>query len=276
MMRARPGRVARVLAGAAAFVVVAVLFVLPLAVVFVEALRHGATAALASLVDPDALSAIRLTVVVGLVSVCVNTTLGVAAAWCLTKHDFPGRWLLVILIELPLSMSPVISGLVWILVFGTQGRLGAALRNAGLPVVFATPGIVLATLFVTFPFVVRPLLPLMQEQGRQQEEAAVLLGAGLWQTFRHVTLPNIRWALLSGVLLCNARAMGEFGAVSVVSGHIPGLTETMPLRIESLYNDYQGPAAFAMAALLAVLALLTLAAKSVLEWRTGRRSTLLA
>ena len=264
----------RALAVAAALGIVALLFVLPLAAVFVEALRHGATAALASLADPDALSAIRLTAVVGLVSVCVNTVFGVAAAWCLTKHDFRGRWLLVTLIELPLSVSPVISGLVWILVFGSQGWLGGFLRAWGLQVVFATPGIVLATLFVTFPFVVRPLLPLMQEQGRQQEEAAVLLGAGLWQTFRHVTLPNIRWGLLSGVLLCNARAMGEFGAVSVVSGHIPGLTETMPLRIESLYNDYQGPAAFAMSVLLAGLALLTLAAKAALEWRIGRRSTL--
>ena len=274
MTRAVPGRAGRLLAASAALAIVGVLFVLPLAVVFVEALRSGAAAGLASLADPDALSAIRLTAVVGLASVCVNTAFGVAAAWCLTKHDFRGRWLLVTLIELPLSVSPVIAGLVWVLVFGSQGWLGAALRAQGVQVVFATPGIVLATVFVTFPFVVRPLLPLMQEQGRQQEEAAVLLGAGLWQTFRHVTLPNIRWALVSGVLLCNARAMGEFGAVSVVSGHIPGLTETMPLRIESLYNGYQGPAAFAMAALLACLALLTLAVKAALEWRTGRRSTL--
>ncbi len=256
----------------AALVVVVALFVLPLLAVFAEALRGGVGALVAALSDPDALAAIRLTAEVAAISVTVNTVFGVAAAWCLGKHDFRGRRLLVLLIELPLSVSPVISGLVWILVFGSQGWLGPWLGRMGVQVVFALPGIVLATLFVTFPFVVRPLLPLMAEQGREAEEAAALLGGGLWQVFRHVTLPDIRWALLSGVLLCNARAMGEFGAVSVVSGHVPGLTETMPLRIEALYNDYQGAAAFAMAGLLASLALLTLAAKALLEWRTGRRS----
>ena len=248
------------------------LFGLPLAAVFTEALRNGLAAIPSALTDPDASAAVALTVEVAAISVTVNTVFGLTAAWCITKHDFRGRALLVTLIELPLSVSPVISGLTWVLLLGSHGWFGPALQAMGIQIVFATPGIVLATLFVTFPFVVRPLLPLMQEQGRQQEEAATLLGAGLWQTFWRITLPDIKWALLSGVLLCNARAMGEFGAVSVVSGHIPGVTETMPLQVEALYNGYQAPAAFTMAALLACLALVTLGAKAALEWFTGRRS----
>jgi sulfate/thiosulfate transport system permease protein len=200
----------------------------------------------------------------------VNTTCGLAAAWCIARFSFPGRGLLLTFIELPLSVSPVIAGLVWVLLFGVQGWFGPALERAGLQVIFATPGLVLATLFVTFPFVVRQLVPLMLAQGCDDEEAALTLGAGAWRMFWHVTLPNVRWALLQGVLLLNARAMGEFGAVAVVSGHIRGQTLTMPLQIEALYNDFQAPAAFAMAGLLALLALFTLAAKSVLEWHTHR------
>ncbi len=264
----RPGQ--RALAGAAVLLAV-LLFGLPLVTVFSEALRAGLAAVPEALADSDAQAAIWLTVRVALVSVFVNGIFGLLAAWCITKHDFPGRALLTTLIELPLSVSPVISGLVWILLLGSHGWFGPGLDAAGVQIVFATPGIMLATLFVTFPFVVRPLLPLMQEQGRQREEAAMLLGAGWWQIFRRVTVPEVKWALLSGVLLCNARAMGEFGAVSVVSGHIPGLTETMPLQVEALYNDYQSAAAFTMAALLACLALFTLAAKAVLEWTSVRR-----
>lgn len=255
---------------AAGLLVALVLLVLPLAAVFVEAFSGGWGRVAHALAEPEAAAAIRLTLLVAAISVAVNTVFGVAAAWCITKHDFPGRGILVALIEMPLSISPVISGLVWMLVFGAQGWFGTGLRDRGIEIVFALPGIVLATLFVTFPFVVRPLLPLMQEQGRQQEEAAALLGAGLWQTFWRVTLPQIRWGLLSGVLLCNARAMGEFGAVSVVSGSIPGVTQTMPLRVEALYNEFQAAAAFAMAALLAGLALVTIGAKALLEARTGR------
>ena len=243
----------------------AIFLVLPLAAVFAEALRRGAGPALAALADPDALAAIRLTLLVAAIAVPVNLVGGVAAAWAIAKFDFPGRRLLTVLIELPFSVSPVISGLVYVLVFGAQGWLGPWLEARGLQVVFALPGLVLATIFVTFPFVARTLIPLMQEQGRAEEEAAATLGAGGWRMFRHVTLPNIRWALLSGVLLCNARAMGEFGAVSVVSGHVRGETNTMPLHVEILYNEYQFVAAFAVAALLALLALATLGAKAVLE-----------
>ncbi len=256
----------------AAVLVALLMLVLPLAVVFGEAVSGGSERIVAALTDPDALAAIGLTARVAAISVTINTVFGVAAAWCLTKHDFRLRGALVALIELPLSVSPVVSGLVWMLVFGAQGWLGPWGQAHGIGVVFALPGVVLATVFVTFPFVVRPLLPLMQAQGREQEEAAALLGAGLFRCFWHVTLPEIRWGLLSSVLLCNARAMGEFGAVSVVSGHIPGLTETMPLRIEALYNDFQAAAAFAMAALLAALALVTLAAKAALESHTGSRA----
>jgi len=250
-----------------ALLISALLFVLPLVAVFTEALREGLTTFADLFADPDAVAAVILTCWVAAISVAVNGAFGLAAAWLLAKQSFRGRTLLVVLIEIPLSVSPVISGLVWVLLFGLQGWFGPALQSAGLPIMFTPAAVVLATIFVTFPFVVRPLLPLMQEQGRQQEEAATLLGAGLWPIFWHVTLPDIRWGLLAGVLLCNARAMGEFGAVSVVSGHIPGFTETMPLHIEALYNGYQAPAAFAMAALLACLALVTLSAKAVLEWR---------
>jgi sulfate/thiosulfate transport system permease protein len=244
---------------------------LPLVAVFTEALRRGWAVALAALVDPDALSAIRLTLLVAAIAVPVNTLGGIAAAWCIAKYDFPGRRLLTVLVELPFAVSPVISGLVWVLLFGAQGLFGPWLQRHGIEIIFALPGLVLATVFVTFPFVARTLLPLMQAQGREEEEAAATLGASGWQVFRHVTLPNIRWALLSGVLLCNARAMGEFGAVSVVSGHVRGETNTMPLHVEILYNEYQFAGAFAVAALLALLALVTLGAKALLERLGGRR-----
>ena len=240
---------------------------LPLLAVFVEALRQGIGAYLAALVEPDALSAIELTLLVAAIAVPANLVFGVAASWCITKFEFRGKQLLLTLIDLPFSVSPVISGMIYILLFGLHGWIGPWLKAHDIQIVFALPGIVIATIFVTFPFVARELIPLMQEQGREDEEAAIVLGAGGWQIFRRVTLPNIRWGLLYGVLLCNARAMGEFGAVSVVSGHIRGETNTMPLHVEILYNEYNFVAAFAVASLLALLALVTLAAKSVLEWR---------
>lgn len=247
------------------------IFLLPLAAVFTEALRRGLAVALAALEEPDAQAAMRLTLLVAGIAVPVNLVGGVAAAWCIAKFDFPGKRLLTTLIELPFAVSPVISGLVYVLLFGAQGYFGPWLRERDIQVIFALPGLVLATTFVTFPFVARTLVPLMQDQGRAEEEAAATLGAGFWQTFLRVTLPNIRWALLSGVLLCNARAMGEFGAVSVVSGHVRGQTNTLPLHVEILYNEYQFAAAFAVAALLALLGLVTLAAKSVLDALAGRR-----
>lgn len=259
----------RALLIAAAMTVVGVLFVLPLGTVFAEALRHGLAFARDALMEPDALAAVRLTLLVAAIAVPLNTVCGLSAAWCLTKFDFPGKRALLVTIELPLTISPVISGLVWVLLFGANGWFGHALAAADLQIVFAVPGIVLATVFVTFPFVARTVMPLMQAQGRAQEEAAAMLGAGFLSTFFRVTLPDIAWALLAGVLLCTARAMGEFGAVSVVSGHIPGVTETMPLHIETLYNDYQSAAAFAMAACLGLFALVTLAVKAALEWRLG-------
>jgi sulfate transport system permease protein len=255
----------------AAFALVGVFLLLPLFVVFAEALRRGWEVARAALTEPDALAAIRLTLLVAAIAVPVNTVGGIAAAWCLAKYDFPGKRVLTALVELPFAVSPVISGLVWVLLFGAQGIFGPWLHRHGIEIVFALPGLVLATIFVTFPFVARTLLPLMQAQGRAEEEAAATLGANGLQVFRRVTLPNIRWALLSGVLLCNARAMGEFGAVSVVSGHVRGETNTMPLHIEILYNEYQFAGAFAVAALLALLALVTLAAKAVLERLGGHR-----
>jgi sulfate transport system permease protein len=247
-----------------------VLLLLPLIVVFVEALRRGAPMALVALAQPDAIAAISLSLLVAAISVPLNTVCGVAAAWCIGRFQFPGRSVLVTLIELPLSVSPVISGLVWVLLFGANGWLGPLLDDVGLRIIFAVPGLVLATVFVTFPFVARTLIPLMQSQGATEEEAAITLGATGWQTFWRVTLPNIRWGLLYGVLLCNARAMGEFGAVAVVSGHIRGQTMTMPLQIEALFNDYDWIGAFTIAALLSLLALLTLIAKAALEWRIGR------
>ena len=242
---------------------------LPLFSVFAEALRQGFGAYLEGVSDADALAAIRLTLLVAAIAVPLNTVFGLCAAWCIAKFEFRGKSLLITLIDLPFSVSPVISGLIYVLVFGAQGWLGPWLKAQGVEVIFAVPGIVLATIFVTFPFVARELIPLMTEQGTEDEEAALSLGASGWQTFRRVTLPNVKWGLLYGVLLCNARAMGEFGAVSVVSGHIRGLTNTMPLHVEILYNEYNFVAAFAVASLLALLALVTLVLKSFLEWRFG-------
>jgi len=243
--------------------------VVPLVAVFVEALRRGVGAYLDSLADGAALHAITLTLVTAAIAVPLNLVFGVAAAWALAKFDFTGRSVLIALIDLPLAVSPVISGLVFVLLFGRQGWLGPWLASHDLQVIFAVPGIVVATTFVTVPFVARQLIPLMQAQGTGAEEAAAVLGAGGWQTFRRVTLPNVKWALLSGVILCNARAMGEFGAVSVVSGHIREQTNTMPLHVEILYNEYNFVAAFAVASLLAGLAVLTLAVKTVTEWKSS-------
>jgi sulfate transport system permease protein len=244
---------------------------LPLLAVFSEALRRGLDAYLASFDDPDTQSAIGLTLLIAAIAVPLNLLFGVCAAWSVAKFDFPGKSLLVSLIDLPFSVSPVVSGLVYVLLFGAKGLLGPTLSDWDFKIIFAVPGIVLATIFVTFPFVARELIPLMQELGTDEEEAAMTLGASGWRTFLTVTLPNVRWALLYGVLLCNARAMGEFGAVSVVSGHIRGLTNTMPLQVEILYNEYNFVAAFAVASLLAGLALVTLVGKSILEWRYGDR-----
>jgi len=240
---------------------------LPLIAVFSEALEQGMPAFLDAITNPDAQSAIKLTLLVAAISVPLNMAFGLAASWAITKYDFKGKSLLLTLIDLPFSVSPVVSGLIFVLLFGAQGYLGPWLSDHGVRIIFAVPGIILATVFITFPFVARELIPLMQEQGRTDEEAAISLGASGWQSFWHVTLPNIRWGLLYGVLLCNARAMGEFGAVSVVSGHIRGETNTMPLHVEILYNEYDFVGAFAVASLLAALALVTLVAKSVLEWR---------
>ena len=242
----------------------------PLVVVFGEALGKGLDAYLDALTEPDTLSSIWLTLVVAMICVPVNLAVGICAAWCVAKFDFRGKSLLTTIIDLPFSVSPVIAGLIYVLVFGLQGWLGPWLRDHGFHVIFALPGIVLATLFVTFPFVARELIPLMEEQGTEDEEAAVSLGANGWQVFRRVTLPNVKWGLLYGVLLCNARAMGEFGAVSVVSGHIRGRTTTMPLQVEILYNEYNMVAAFAVASLLAMLALVTLAVKTFFEWRYAK------
>ena len=254
---------------ALALIFLAAFLLLPLVAVFVEALRNGVGTYLEAVKDPDALDAIGLTVTVALIAVPLNTFFGVCAAWAITKHSFRGKQFLVTLIDLPFSVSPVVAGLIYVLIFGAQGWLGPWMSEHDFKVIFAIPGIVLATVFVTFPFVARELIPLMQEQGTDDEQAALSLGATGWQTFRRVTLPNIRWGLLYGVLLCNARAMGEFGAVSVVSGHIRGQTNTMPLHVEILYNEYNFAAAFAVASLLALLALVTLVLKSFLEWRHG-------
>jgi len=245
------------------------MLLLPLVTVFSQALDKGLGAFVESISQPDALAAMRLTLIVAAITVPTNVIFGVAASWAITKFDFPGKSLLTSLIDLPFSVSPVVSGLIYVLMFGAQGWIGPWLAERDIQIIFAVPGIVLATMFVTFPFVARELIPLMQGQGRDDEEAALSLGATGFQTFLRVTLPNIRWGLLYGVLLCNARAMGEFGAVSVVSGHIRGQTNTMPLHVEILYNEYDYVAAFAVAALLALLALVTLAAKSLLEWRYG-------
>jgi sulfate transport system permease protein len=250
-----------------ALVFLSLFLFVPLAIVFAEALKKGFGVYLAAITDPDALSAIKLTLVAAGISVPLNLVFGVAAAWCIAKFEFRGKNVLLTLIDLPFSVSPVIAGLIYVLVFGLQGWFGEWLRDHDLKVIFAVPGIVLATVFITFPFVARELIPLMQAQGTEQEEAARVLGANGWQIFRRVTLPNIKWALLYGVILCNARAMGEFGAVSVVSGHIRGLTTTLPLHVEVLYNDYDFVGAFAAASLLASLGLVTLVLKTALEWR---------
>ena len=241
--------------------------VLPLATVFVEALRKGVDVYIDALKEPDAWSAIRLTFITALIAVPLNLVFGVAAAWAIAKYEFRGKAFLTTLVDLPFSVSPVVAGLIYVLMFGAQGWFGPWLQAHDIKIVFAVPGIVLATVFVTFPFIARELIPLMQAQGSDEEQAAIVLGATGWQTFWHVTLPNIQWGLIYGVILCNARAMGEFGAVSVVSGHIRGQTNTMPLHVEILYNEYQSAAAFAVASLLALLALVTLVIKSTVEWR---------
>ena len=245
---------------------------IPLAVVFTEAFRKGWQVYALAISDPDALSAIRLTLMTAAIAVPANLIFGVAASWAIAKFEFRGKSILLTLIDLPFSVSPVISGLIYVLLFGAHGWFGAWLMENDIQILFAVPGIVMATVFVTFPFVARELIPLMQTQGNEEEEAALVLGASGWRTFWHVTLPNIKWGLLYGVILCNARAMGEFGAVSVVSGHIRGETNTMPLQVEILYNEYNFAAAFAVASLLALLALVTLALKSFIEWRIHRDS----
>jgi sulfate/thiosulfate transport system permease protein len=255
-----------------ALVVVAVIFLtlfllLPLFAVFSEAFRAGFGGFWNAVSEPDAVAAMKLTLLVAAIAVPANLIFGLAASWAIAKFEFPGKSVLNTLIDLPFSVSPVISGLIYVLLFGLQGYFGPWLQSEGIQIIFAVPGIVLATIFVTFPFVARELVPLMQEQGTQDEEAALSLGASGWQTFWRVTLPNVKWALLYGVILCNARAMGEFGAVSVVSGHIRGKTNTMPLHVEILYNEYNFAAAFAVASLLALLALITLVVKVALEWR---------
>jgi len=248
----------------------ALFLALPLVTVFFEAFRKGAGVYLASLVDPDALAAIRLTLLVAFIAVPLNLVFGIAAAWAIAKFSFRGKQFLITLIDLPFSVSPVVAGLIYVLMFGAQGWFGPWLQANDWKIIFAVPGIVLATVFVTFPFVARELIPLMQAQGSDEEQAALTLGASGWQMFARVTLPNIRWALLYGVILCNARAMGEFGAVSVVSGHIRGLTNTLPLHVEILYNEYQFAASFAVASLLTLLAVATLVVKRIVEWRTSR------
>ena len=257
---------------AIALVYLVLFLVLPLASVYAQALADGLGHNFASILDPDALAAVRLTLLVAVIAVPLNLIFGVAAAWTVTKFEFRGKSVLITLIDLPFSVSPVVSGLIYVLLFGAQGWLGPWLQAHDIKIIFNVSGIVLATIFVTFPFVARELIPLMQQQGMEEEEAAIVLGAGGWQTFWRVTLPNVKWGLLYGVLLCNARAMGEFGAVSVVSGHIRGETLTMPLQVELLYNDYDFVGAFAVASLLSLLALVTLTLKSLLEWRFRREA----
>ena len=260
-------RWARVMLITAALAFLGLFLLMPLLAVFATALSAGFGPYLEALAEPDALAAIRLTLLVAAIAVPLNVVFGLAASWCIARYEFRGKSLLTTLIDLPFSVSPVVAGLVYVLLFGLHGWIGPWLREHDIQIIFALPGIVLATLFVTFPFVARELIPLMQEQGAEEEEAAISLGASGWQTFLRITLPKIKWGLLYGVLLCNARAMGEFGAVSVVSGHIRGETNTMPLHVEILYNEYNMVAAFAVASLLALLALVTLVAKTVLEWR---------
>jgi sulfate/thiosulfate transport system permease protein len=255
---------------ATALAFLALVLVVPLAAVFVEAFRKGVGLYWASITEPAALSAIRLTLIATAIAVPLNALFGLAAAWAIARFDFAGKSLLLTLIDLPFAVSPVISGLIYVLLFGAQGWFGPWLTSQNMRVIFAVPGIVLATIFVTFPFIARELIPLMQEQGSEEEQAAVILGASGWQTFWRVTLPKIKWGLLYGLILCNARAIGEFGAVSVVSGHIRGRTNTMPLHVEILYNEYNFAASFAVASLLTLFALVTIAAKNALEWRLRR------
>jgi sulfate transport system permease protein len=257
----------KLLLGAVAVGFIAVLLLLPLALVFKEAFADGMKTFWNAIIEPDSLAAVKLSLIAAGIAVPLNSVFGVAAAWAIAKYDFPGKTFLVTLIDLPFSVSPVVSGLIYVLVFGMQGWFGPWLADHNIHILFALPGIVLATVFVTFPFVARELIPLMVDQGRDEEEAAATLGATGFQTFLRVTLPNIKWGLLYGVLLCNARALGEFGAVSVVSGHIRGATNTMPLHVQLLYDNYDYTGAFAVAALLAMLALVTLALKTLLEWR---------
>jgi sulfate transport system permease protein len=253
-----------------ALLFLAFFLILPLAAVFTEAFRHGVAAYFAAFADPDAMASIKLTLLTAAIAVPANVIFGIGAAWLIAKFQFRGKSLLTTFIDLPFAVSPVISGLIYVLVFGLQGWFGPWLEEHDIKIIFAVPGIVLATMFVTFPFVARELIPLMQAQGADEEYAAIILGANAWQTFWRVTLPNIKWGLLYGVILCNARAMGEFGAVSVVSGHIRGETNTMPLHVEILYNEYNFVGAFAVASLLALLAIVTLVLKSVVEWRHAR------
>ena len=253
-----------------ALVFVGLFLILPLAAVFTEALRKGVDAFFEAFKEPDAWSAIQLTLTITAIAVPLNLVFGVSAAWAIAKFEFKGKALLTTLVDLPFSVSPVVAGLIYVLVFGAQGWFGPWLQAHDIKIIFAVPGMVLATVFVTFPFIARELIPLMQAQGNEEEQAAMVLGASGWQIFWRVTLPNIKWGLLYGVILCNARAMGEFGAVSVVSGHIRGQTNTMPLHVEILYNEYQSVAAFAVASLLALLALVTLVIKSVVEWQQQR------
>ena len=262
----------RLLLTALALIFLLLIVILPLVAVFVEALRQGTSAYFASFDDPDVRAAIQLTLTVAAIAVPLNTVFGIVASWAIAKFEFVGKSLLVTLIDLPFSVSPVVAGLVYVLVFGVHGWFGPWLIAYDIQIIFAVPGLVLATIFVTFPFVARELIPLMEEQGNEEEEAAISLGASGFKTFLRVTLPNIKWGLLYGVLLCNARAMGEFGAVSVVSGHIRGETNTMPLFVEILYNEYNFVAAFAVASLLAMLALVTLVLKKMIEWRFGGAS----
>ena len=260
---------ARTLITGIALVWLVLFLLLPLITVFVEALRGGVAAYVEAVAEPDALAAIELTLTVAAIAVPLNTAFGLAASWLIAKHEFRGKSVLITLIDLPFSVSPVIAGLIYVLLFGAQGLLGPWLKAHHVQVIFAVPGIVLATIFVTFPFVARELIPLMTEQGTEDEEAALSLGASGWQTFWRVTLPNVKWGLLYGVLLCNARAMGEFGAVSVVSGHVRGQTDTMPLQVEILYNEYDFVGAFAVASLLTFLAIVTLIVKKLIERRQG-------
>lgn len=256
---------------AIALIFLALFLALPLAAVFSQAFEKGFSIYLESLREPDAVASIKLTLIAAAVSVPLNLLFGVSAAWAIAKFNFPGKNLLITLIDLPFSVSPVVSGLIYVLIFGLQGWMGPWLQAHEIKIIFAVPGIILATIFVTFPFVARELIPLMEAQGKEEEEAALVLGASGLQTFLRVTIPNIKWGLLYGVILCNARAMGEFGAVSVVSGHIRGMTNTIPLHVEILYNEYNNSAAFAVASLLAFLALITLAVKTVAEWKVRQQ-----